>query len=240
MPATQTGIRVAGVDGCPVGWIAAIFCPVTGKTDVAIADSFAALLDGPLASAQLIVIDMPIGLSESPGRTCEKETRRAIGLRRSSVFPSPLRGMLAFDNYEEANAFGKARGAGLSKQAWNITAKIREIDQIITPPLQARVVEGHPELSFTRLAGAPCTHAKRTPEGKRERLRRLKDNGINDAPALLERTRAAYSSKRVFDDDDLIDALALALTAKALLGGEALRFGDGARDARGLLMEICG
>ncbi len=240
MPATQTGIRVAGVDGCPFGWIAAILCPVTGKTDVAIADSFGALLEGPLASATLIVVDMPIGLADVPGRVCEKETRREIGERRSSVFPSPLRGMLAFDGYPEANAYGKARGAGLSKQAWNITAKIREIDQIITPTLQRRVVEGHPELSFTRLGGAPSSHAKRTAEGQCERLRRLIDNGIADAPEVLEKTRASFPSKRIFADDDLIDACALALTAAAILSGSAWRLGDGARDARGLLMEICG
>lgn len=206
---------------------------------VAIADSFGALLDGPLSSTAMIAADMPIGLPELPGRECERMTRKRVGPRRSSVFSAPLRGMLAFAAYEDANAYGKARGAGLSKQAWNITPKIRELDALVTPYLQSRLVEGHPELAFTRLGGQACAHAKRTPDGKRERLRLLKKHGVGAAD-LLRAARATYPSRRVFADDDLLDACALALTAEACLDGKAWRMGDGARDARGLLMEICG
>ncbi len=239
MPATRRGNIVAGVDGCPYGWIAAIRSVASGEMSVAIADSAGALLDGPLASSQVIVIDMPIGLPDVPGRACEREARKAIGPRRSSVFSAPLRGMLAFAAYQDANAYGKARGAGLSKQAWNITPKIRALDAVMTPPMQARVVEGHPELAFTRLAGAPCAHPKRAPEGRRERLRRLKSAGV-DAAGLLRAAREAHPSRAIFSDDDLLDACALALTAEARLKGEAWRMGDGERDARGLLMEISG
>jgi predicted RNase H-like nuclease len=206
---------------------------------VAIADSFGALLDGPLAEAAMIVIDMPIGLPDLPGRACERETRHAIGPRRSSVFAAPLRGMLSFEAYEHANAFGKARGAGLSKQAWNITPKIREIDALMAPSLQARIREGHPELAFTRLGGAPCAFSKRDAKGQRERLRRLDDHSVN-AVRLLRAARQQHPTKRVFADDDLIDACALALAAEAARVNKAWRLGDGARDARGLLMEICG
>ncbi len=230
---------VAGVDGCPFGWIAALRIPATGEMSVAIADSFGALLDGPLASTLMIAVDMPIGLPDVPGRACERDVRRAIGPRQSSVFSSPLRGMLAFGAYDDANAHGKARGAGLSKQAWAITPKIREIDALMTPALQARVIEGHPELAFTRLGGRPCAAAKRKPEGQSERLAILRDRGV-DAAALLRAGRARHPFKRTFADDDLIDACALALTAEARLGKKAWRLGDGARDARGLLMEIWG
>lgn len=240
MPATQKGICVAGVDGCPFGWIAAIFSPATGDLSVAIADSFRSLLDGPLSSADLIVVDMPIGLPDHPGRACEKETRRVIGPRRSSVFSAPLRGMLAISDYREANAFGKTRGAGLSKQAWNITAKIREVDAVISPALQSRIVEGHPELAFTRLRDGPCQHPKRRPEGFTERISSLHRSGLGNVPELIAETRARYRSKRIFADDDLVDAGALALTAQALREGNAWRLGDGARDKRGLVMEICG
>ena len=45
--------------------------------------------------------------------------------------------MLDFETYGDANAWGKAQGpdggGGLSKQAWVITPKIREIDAIIAP-----------------------------------------------------------------------------------------------------------
>lgn len=239
MPAAHHGNQVAGVDGCPHGWIAAIRTPATGEMSVAIADSFRALIEGPLASTMMIVVDMPIGLPDSPGRVCERQTRRAIGPRRSSVFSAPLRGMLAYGAYEQANAFGKARGAGLSKQAWNITAKIRELDTVMTPDRQTRIAEGHPELAFTRLGGAPCRHPKRMADGRRERLRILGEHGVA-AGALLRRARSIHPARRVFADDDLLDACALALTAEARVQGAAWRMGDGARDARGLLMEIAG
>ncbi|MDZ7628704.1 MAG: DUF429 domain-containing protein [Parvularculaceae bacterium] len=239
MPATSRGISVAGVDGCPRGWIAAILTPAMGETTVAIADSFASLLHGPLSRAALIVVDMPIGLPETPGRACEREARRAIGPRRSSVFAAPLRGMLAFDAYEKANAFGKARGAGLSKQAWNITPKIREIDALMTPALQARIAEGHPEFAFTRIGPGPCAYPKRTEAGHAERVARLNANGV-DGRGLLRATRLQHPAKRTFADDDLLDACVMALAAQARLVGEGWRAGDGARDARGLLMEICG
>jgi predicted RNase H-like nuclease len=206
---------------------------------VAIADSFASLLDGPLASTMMIAVDMPIGLPDLPGRTCEREVRAAIRPRQSSVFSSPLRGMLAFAAYEDANDFGKARGAGLSKQAWAITRKIREIDALMTPALQARIVEGHPELAFARLGGRPCAFAKRKPQGCDERINILRKNGV-DADALLRSARAQHPFKRVFADDDLIDACAMALTAEAKLAGTAWRKGDGAKDSRGLAMEIWG
>lgn len=239
MPATTKGVSVAGVDGCPFGWIAAIRIPATGEMNVAIADSFGSLLDGPLATTALTVVDMPIGLPDLPGRACEREVRRVIGPRRSSVFAAPLRGMLFFSDYQEANAYGKARGAGLSKQAWNITPKIREIDALMTPAIQSRIVEGHPELAFTRLGGTPCAFAKRNADGQRERRSRLEANGIEGEP-LLSRARTLHPLKRAFADDDLMDACALALTAEAILQEKAWRLGDGARDARGLVMEIFG
>jgi predicted RNase H-like nuclease len=239
MPSTVRGICVAGVDGCPYGWIAAIRTLATGELSVAITDSFGALMDGPLASTLMIVVDMPIGLPDVPGRNCERETRRAIGPRRSSVFSAPLRGMLRCRTYEDANAHGRARGAGLSKQAWAITPKIREIDRLMTPAMQTRIAEGHPELAFTRLGGKPCSHAKRNAEGRAERLKILRDHGV-EAGALLGAERARHPFKQTFADDDLIDACALALTAEALVERKAWRMGDGARDARGLVMEISG
>lgn len=148
--------------------------------------------------------------------------------------------MLAFDRYEDANAFGKANGAGLSRQCWGIVPKIREADQQMTRDLQGLVGEGHPELAFTRLCGAPCAYPKRTAEGARERRSALVAAGLFSIDALLADLRRRHPRKREFADDDFYDACALSLTAEARLAGAAWRFGDDARDARGLLMEIWG
>lgn len=151
--------------------------------------------------------------------------------------------MLGFAAYEEANQWGKQQGpdggGGLSKQAWMITPKIREIDAVISPDDQDRLGEGHPEVAFTRLNdGEPCRFAKRTTEGKRERRALLSRNGLTSAHDLFRRLKQMHGSGVA--EDDIYDACALALTARARLEGKAIRLSDDERDARGLVMEIWG
>jgi len=244
MPATDRRIYpsscVIGVDGCRAGWIFAVRLPQSGETSVAIADSLASILDGPGRDAACVIVDVPIGLADFGGRVCEAQARQLIGSRRSSVFSSPRRPMLDFDHYEDANAYGKMNGGGLSKQCWGIFPKIREADAVMTPDLQNTVCEGHPELAFTRLRGAPCAYPKRTKEGERERRDALLGEGIAMIDDLHEGLRRDYPKKSAFSNDDFYDACALSLTATARVEGVAWRLGDGARDRRGLLMEIWG
>jgi predicted RNase H-like nuclease len=244
MPATtrrkSLAIQVLGVDGCRAGWLIATRILPTGETSVAIADSFRSILDGPGRTAAAIIVDMPIGLPEFAGRSCEREARRLLGPRRSSVFATPPRGALRFDQYEDANAFGKSRGAGISRQAWGIVRKIREIDEIISPAMQATIGEGHPELAFTRLRGSPCAAPKKTPEGQAERRKALIASGIPDLDTIAAGLRTSYPRKKDFDIDDLYDACVLSLTARDRFNREAWRFGDGACDPRRLRMEIWG
>ena len=166
-----------------------------------------------------IAIDMPIGLLDSGPRAADIEARRRLGARRSSVFPTPLRPMLAARSYDEAKTI-----AGLSKQAYHLIPKIREVDALMTPHRQRTIVEAHPELCFSQLLGHPCTAPKRTTEGRAER--RAVVNLTIDRPP----TGAAW--------DDVLDASALVYTARRLVRGEIERLGDGARDQRGLRCEI--
>jgi predicted RNase H-like nuclease len=188
----------------------------------------------------VIIVDIPIGLAPTGARACEIDARRLIGPRRSSVFASPRRSMLNFDLFDNANAWGKANGAGLSKQCWGIVPKIREADQRMSPDLQTRVGEGHPEVAFTRLRGAPCVHSKRTSEGLSERRAALIGAGLSSIDDMLSGLREIHPLKKDFALDDFYDACALALTAQARLEGAAWRLGDGARDERVLMMEIWG
>lgn len=248
MPATyggnEAGAFVLGVDGCRKGWVC-VRLNLPDLTSAAfIAPAFDKLLAGVGAGAAMIIVDMPIGLAETGRRACEREARRRLSpLRHSSVFSTPRRPMLAFKTYEEANDWGKRQGkdagGGLSKQAWMITPKIREIDDAITSADQTRLAEGHPEVAFWRLNGEqPCRHPKRASDGAQERLALLKEHGITAAEKHYEDLRLEVGTG--IGRDDVYDACALALTAKARLDGCAIHLTDGKTDARGLVMEIWG
>lgn len=247
MPATAAGNQQArfvyGVDGCRAGWVVARLNLYDNQLSGFVADRFETLLQDDHAKAQMIIVDMPIGLATEGKRACEAMARAKLKpLRHSSVFSSPPRPMLGFETYAEANAWGKAQqhGGGLSKQAWMIAPKIREIDNAVTPTLQARIGEGHPEVAFLRLnKGAPCVHPKRTEAGQQERRRLLQQAGLPYAERLFEDLRQKTGAKGLARDD-VYDACTLVLTAKARLDGGAIHLTDNAKDDRGLLMEIWG
>jgi predicted RNase H-like nuclease len=113
----------------------------------------------------------------------------------------------------------------VSIQAWNLVPKIAALDAVMTVELQGRVRETHPELAFARLAGAPMRSSKRTAAGREERI------AVVGPPPPTPRGAAP---------DDVLDAMALAHSATAMVAGGAWRLGDGAIDERGLRMEIWG
>jgi predicted RNase H-like nuclease len=226
---------VAGADGCPAGWIVVTATMGSGSLtspSARVVPDFASLLDATAACAA-VAVDIPIGLSEDGRREADYAARRRIGPRRSSVFPAPARMLLATSTYAEANAQSRsALGRGLPAQAFNILAKIREADRCITPALQSRVIESHPEVSFWALAGdEPLLNPKRTPGGRSERLRLL-DTVYGPAVHGLTPPRGAAW-------DDLYDACVLAWTASHVAAGAAVHLPPRPqRDARGLRMEI--
>jgi predicted RNase H-like nuclease len=162
---------VAGVDGCRAGWIVVLLrrTQSTWTHQVTLCPKFADILSlDPLPA--VIAIDIPIGLLDQPqagGRECDRQARQLLGRRASSIFTPPTRPMLKVTRYEPV------RTQGLSIQSFNILPKIREVDQLVTPAIQQRVHEAHPELAFMSLAGAPMQYNKKTPEGRKERLQTL-------------------------------------------------------------------
>ena len=246
MPETRPRLRrlgaehpayAMGLDGCPAGWCAVIV-DMNGLQAPAhqIFASFQEALD---FGAQIVAVDMPIGFADRPEpvgmRVCEREARALLGARRSSIFPSPLRPALSAETYEAALAANRAAGGkGVSKQAWNLFAKMREIDAALTPPMEGYVYETHPETSFAAITGAPADQGKKTPEGRAERLSLLVREGL---PAELFDPHPF--ARKIAAPDDLIDAGLCALTALRIAAGSARSFPAAPpRDARGLRMAI--
>jgi predicted RNase H-like nuclease len=232
---------VAGVDGIPGGWLAVLMQPAdqqgNAKYQVRRVRSLRDLID-TAGALRVIAIDIPIGLAdvyERGGRACDKLARSLLAVRRNSVFPTPIRGTLAAATWEEACIISRGSantGMGLSKQAFGILPKIREIDELLQEhqELRSRVYEVHPELCFRRLAGAPMRHPKKSAEGRVER--RLLLGNVFDLSAL-EQLGAAVRAPAV----DLLDAAVACWTAERLYNGTAISHPDHAPlDSTGLPM----
>jgi predicted RNase H-like nuclease len=221
------------MDGCAGGWVL-VTAPVyaLGKTVVQVVPDMGPVVEmiktGGLSA---VGIDIPIGLSDSYPRVCDVEARKMLGPRARSVFPAPVRAVLRATSYEEACALSVgACGKRLSKQLFNILAKIAEVDSVMTSRLQDKVFEVHPEVSFWAMAGGPMAHYKRTPQGRDERIELLRQEFPDVDQQVAARPRGCAV-------DDVLDAYATAWTARRWMAGTSMRLG-GDLDARGLRMEV--
>ena len=216
-PRTETAY---GVDGCPKGWF--YFALVPGQEPKwGVVEEIADLV-AEVDDSDRIFIDIPIGLpSGGEGRLCDREARRKlVPHRTSSVFPVPVRSALTAETYEEASEKNwKASGKRLSKQTYAIMPKIKEVDSLLRGSAKARRVvrEVHPEICFWALAGAsPMRHNKKTGRGFDERIAVL-ERFHPSAVRCFDEIRTGY--RRVdLADDDILDAMALAITASANRG----------------------
>jgi predicted RNase H-like nuclease len=230
---------VLGVDGCRAGWLAVRVEWSSGRLalDYALYPRFAPILE-QYPDAAAIAVDMPMGLYESGrvrARPCDQAARQRLGRRACCVFLPPTRAML------DADAYAPLRALGLSVQAYHLIPRIRELDALLTPDLQARVWESHTELSFLAITGAPIPHPKRTAEGYAARVDALRC-AFGDAGDAFANALAAFREQVAPKDagmDDFLDACALAWSAQRCLRGESeVCIGDPTHDARGLLMAI--
>lgn len=204
--------RVLGIDGCSTGW-AGIAWDGRGVQGL-----FARRLVDLLADAgdvAAVVLDMPIGLPDRGVRQADVLAKKALGAKASSIFLTSTRAALAGTTQAEAQALNRAHGGGgVTAQAFGLHAKIAEVD-VAVRAAGARVVEGHPELSFAALAGAPVLEPKRSWAGSAVRRRLLAGQGIDLDVDLGEVGRKAAV-------DDVVDAAVLAWTAARVARGEAV------------------
>ena len=213
---------IAGVDGCRVGWVVASDDGTNVR--VTVETSFAPVLQ----RFQVIGVDMPIGLPATWDRAADRAARRFLSPRSATVFPTPPRQLLDARTYAEANAISRNLfGKGLTKQTYNLFAKLREVDALITVADVERVIEVHPECALRAMTGSVLP-SKRTAGGRvlrRELLRPIFGNVVD--------TRLAGAAV-----DDVLDALAVLWSVRRYVAGEHIVFGDGTRDERGLVMQI--
>ncbi|KAB1188540.1 MULTISPECIES: DUF429 domain-containing protein [Haloferax] len=226
---------VVGVDGCRAGWVCAVRS--ADGLSVRIEPDFESVWERA-RTADVVVVDIPIGLPTDDRRQCDYEARRRLGARASTVFFAPVRSVLDAPSHECASERNRdSTGFGLSIQAWNLVPKIRAVDSVLQSDSLARrqVREAHPELAFAAFAGEPLTESKSTPEGRQRRLDVLRTAFPDDDVASVYHETLAETLRRDVARDDILDALILAAAARHPL--DTLPESP-PRDATGLQMAI--
>lgn len=230
--------RVAGVDGCPAGWIAVLWDGAEHLTSE-LCPSFAEVM---ALEAEIIAVDMPIGLPEKSGRPPEREVRARLGERQSSVFAVPAEKAIYCADYREACSVNLRHSdppRKVSKQCFHLFPKMREIDALVTPEHQSRLYESHPELAFWVMNGeTPLTLPKKVRSQPSPPGLDLRRDLLRKAGVPVDSLKRNYRRRDV-GADDLLDACALAYVAWRILNRRSIRFpADPPLNARGLRMEI--
>ena len=124
----------------------------------------------------------------------------------------------------------------MNKQSFNISRKVREVDEAMKPATQERVREAHPELAFRSLSGGIAVPSnKKTHAGRDDRWRLLRAVLLELPPsaALPAGLRGRCQA------DDYIDALGCAWTAVCVARRTARRIpAEPDADDHGLRMEM--
>ncbi len=170
-----------------------------------------------LYATEQVLVDIPIGLKgiDNESRLCDREARTLLKPRRhASVFSAPSRCALDCTSYTEANTRQRAcSGKGMSKQTFNILAKIREMDGFLhNNRYRDKIREMHPEVCFWALNHEQAMqHNKKTDAGFQERMHVLQ-RYRPDADDIVTTALQAYPRVQV-GRDDIVDALVGAMTA---------------------------
>lgn len=211
---------VLGVDGARGGWTGALLgVSGTGTVQIVAGPDLPTLIDRARSQAdvEVVAVDTPIGLPDTGRRQADVQVRARLGRRAGSVFPTPVRDALAAESYAEARriSIDRTGGTSLAAQSYALRRAILDVDAYVRgegPTLP--VVEVHPELCFSIMAGAPLASSKKTPEGVRERRGLLLAQGIR-LPSGVDLARRGA--------DDILDAAAAAWSAARVARGEADR-----------------
>jgi predicted RNase H-like nuclease len=223
-------VPVLGVDGWRGRWAGAL---LEGRSvRLLVLDDAAAVLAVP--GVEVIGIDMPIGLSDDGVRVCDGAARAALRGRGAtgSVFPAPVRAVLAATDYADARrrSAEATGGRSLSAQSFQLVRSIRALDTALGDPPDPRVHEVFPELSFRTLDDR-VLDPKVSARGLAQRIRALEP--VRDVLDALAEAPAGLPAV------DALDACAAAWSARRIAEGTAGCAGDGTLDAHRRPMRIC-
>lgn len=229
---------IAGIDGCKGGWLVAKSqnWPCRQVPFLEVCESIIAALQFT-EGCDRVVIDIPIGIpSEGHIRLCDLEAKELLGPQGSSVFLTPPRGTLRArtpEEFQELHKLYRKSGAGLP--VWGFLAKLKEVDKAMTPDLQDRIIEFHPELAWRRASGKTLD-SKRTEKGLNQRKRILS----KEVPELDGMLRWKQKLGRAAAVDDILDALMGLSVAQDILDHRASKLPEGSADTdkRGVRTEI--
>ena len=241
---------LAGVDGCPGGWVVAFARDDGTVASPRVVARFAEIVHAPERPA-IIAVDVPIGLprqSPAKGRLAESAVRPLLGARKSSVFRIPSRSAVyasvaaepadARERFFHASRIARETsddGKAFAKQSFYILDKVVEVDILLRgdPALAQRVFETHPELAFYRPLDEPKKLKSSVhPPGLALRRDLLIAAGI---PAALLDGRPPRGAA----EDDMIDAYACLVTALNIHTRRARSYPDAPpSDEHGLPMAI--
>jgi len=237
---------IAGVDGCPGGWIV-VYADIQLKNlECCVKKDFKDVMEQPGLAA--VAVDMPIGLWDKGKRDCDAAARDILGKRHSSIFSAPAASLFskmaeelgeryAHKRASECNrqmtGTGLHEGKGLSIQSWSLAPKIADVRRYLLKHSDkvGVVHEVHPEVSFAAMkakggvidpAHHPMKHSKTKPAGRNERcefLQGIFGEHVKDLKA--KRLQLRKLAKRRAAVDDLYDALVCLWTAHRIGKGKA-------------------
>lgn len=171
--------------------------------------------------AQRVCTTIPTGLPTNERRACDRAAKDCLQEVNRRVFYTPTRIAIEQRNLEDAKVVNEqAAGYSIQNQAWSIVPRIREVDTFLqaTPEARDVVVETHPEVCFYGLQGRrPVLEPKDTDDGIQARLELLSGDLPNVQTIYNDAIEAFLQPEYaplVSGPDDIVDALAAAVTAK--------------------------
>lgn len=213
--------RYIGVDWASGCWVVVDF---EGEPMVSTAPSILNVWHQFKEDAEVILVDIPIGLAEHGRRACDEKAREIIGSRSSTVFSVPVESAVDASGYQSARDANIEGGfGGLGSQSWGLVPRIREVDIFLEehPDAAYKVFESHPEVCFAKLMNDQLNlPSKNTDEGRDKRLRILREEapefGRDINKFVRDRLNDPVWHQKIQSGrvNDVIDAAVLALTAK--------------------------